>query len=77
MVIGCKFRLTVRIWLITLFNTMLKVIKTWYWIITPGVIKSGQKLYKLHRRTYDPFKYLWWNTFAKLPISAFNPQLIS
>ena len=29
MIIGCKIRLSVRTWLIALFNTMLKVIKTW------------------------------------------------
>ena len=44
MIIACKIRLIVRTWLIA--------------IATPGVIKSSPKIYKLHRRTYDPFKYL-------------------
>ena len=42
MIAGCKIRLTVRIWLID-FNTMLKVIKTWDYIVTQGVIKIKQK----------------------------------
>ena len=38
--------------------------------LDPGVIGSKQKIYQLHRHIYNPFKYLWWNAFAKLPISG-------
>ena len=60
--------------MVNCFSTMLKVIKTWDQIVTSGAIKSKQKVYKLHRRIYDPFKCLWWNVFPKLPISDLNPQ---
>ena len=49
--------------------------KVWDEIVTPRVIKSKQKRYKLHRQIYDPFKYLWWNAFAKLPIKGLNSQI--
>ena len=40
-------------------------------------LTARTKIYKLHRRIYDPIKYLCRNVFAKLPISGRNRKLIS
>ena len=86
MIIGCKIWLTVR----TLIAFTLKVVKTWDYPAGNYMFKVNnrntrarcEKCSKLtiktpeRRRIWDPFKYLWWNVFGKLPISGFNPLIV-
>ena len=86
MIIGCKIWLTVR----TLFIA-LTVIKTWYYPASNYMSKVNNRNNRTRfeicskltiktperRQIYDPFKYLWWNVFAKLSIRGFNPLIVS